>query len=178
MTAPLGAKRIVPSLNHSPGSVDNVSGDAHPESPNGVSKSRFPSRPTPAGGRRIGLDQSETRAKKGTMRKRPRRRDPEAALDRGIRSLLGKKPEDYSPDDWHSLREQLRLEILHPGQFVAFRDHFQGEGASRRLIRREVVHASRSLAAISKHVDRLPEKKRHAIYIDYVEPATARRLGP
>jgi hypothetical protein len=91
--------------------------------------------------------------------------------------MLGQRPEAYSADDWRSLREGLRLSVLYPGRYVAFRDHYQGEGPSRRLVRREVVHSSRSLAAVNKRIDSLPEKERPNICIDYVEPSEARARG-
>jgi hypothetical protein len=103
--------------------------------------------------------------------------DPEAKLDQGIRRMLDKGPTDYSPEDWRSLREQLRLSLLYKGKVVAFRDHYQGEGDGRRLVRREVLCASRSISVVSKFVDRLPEEEQRGVYIDSVEPRPARRRG-
>jgi hypothetical protein len=110
--------------------------------------------------------------------KRPRKpQDLEAKLDRGVREVVGKGPEEYSPEDWRSLREQLRLCILYPGKVVAFRDHYEGEGDSRRLVRREVLRASRSLWAVGKYLDKLPEEEQRDVYLDSVEPRSLRRRG-
>lgn len=110
-------------------------------------------------------------------KRRRQRRDPEVRLDQGVRALVGTEYQTYSKEDQHCLREQLRLTVLHPGQYVAFRDYFRGEGDTRRLVRREVLRASRSLAAVSKHVEALPEHERQTVYVDYVEPAEVRTRG-
>src|SRR5262249_30769442 len=116
--------------------------------------------------------------KEGDMEKRTRRQpDPEEKLDRGVRALVGKSAADYQPDDWRSLREQLRLQVLYPGRFVAFCDRYEGEGESRRLVERKVLGISRSLAGINKQIDRLPEKERQGVLIDFVEPSAAAGRG-
>jgi hypothetical protein len=122
------------------------------------------------GGQRIGRKAKS--AKEGEVEKKPRRGpDTEQILDRGIKSLIGKQAIDYSlPDDWRSLREHLRIHILHPGKFVAFRDHFKFVGDTRRLVEREIICASRSLAAVTKKIDQLPPEEVNEVIIDYVEP--------
>jgi hypothetical protein len=115
----------------------------------------------------------------GTNNRSRKLPDPEAKLDRGIRAMLGKGPADYSPEDWRSLREQLRLSMLYRGKVVAFRDHYQGEGDSRRLVRREVLCASRSSFVVSKYIDQLPENEQQGVYMFHVErePRQTRRHG-
>ncbi len=102
--------------------------------------------------------------------KRGRGKDLEAKLDRGIKALLGRGPEDYTADQWRGLREQLRLDILYPGQYVAYRDHYDGEYGSRRLVRREVLDTSRSLRALQKRFVRLPQEEQQEVWISYIEP--------
>jgi hypothetical protein len=115
----------------------------------------------------------------GTNHRSRKPPDLEAKLDREVQALVGKGPADYSPEDWRSLREQLRLCALYPGKVVAFRDHYEGEGDSRRLVRREVLCASRSGVVVSRYVSRLPEEEWPGVYMDHVEPKprTPRRRG-
>src|SRR5262245_58555132 len=96
-------------------------------------------------------------------------RDEEARLDREIRSLLGKGPLDYRPDEWLGLREQLRLALLYPGRYVAFRDHYTGEGASLRLRHREVLFNSRSLTALNRRLAKLPEDSQQGVQVAFIE---------
>ena len=100
-------------------------------------------------------------------------RDAEARLDRKIRSLLGKGPLDYAAEEWHGLREQLRLALLYPGRYVAFRDHYTGEGASLRLTHREVLLDSRSLAALNQRLAKLPEETQQGVHVAFVDPEQA-----
>lgn len=104
-------------------------------------------------------------------------RKQEEKLDRGIEALLHRAQDDFSPPDWRSIRERLRLIVLYPGRYVAFRDKFEGEGASRRLIDRKVLCASRSLAAVSRQIECLPEQEQREVYIDFVEPTKTRRAA-
>ena len=100
-------------------------------------------------------------------------RDGEARLDRKIRSLFGKGPLDHRPEDWRGLREQLRLALLYPGRYVAFRDHSTGKGASLRLLHREVLFDSRSLVALNKRLAKLPEEAQQEVQVAFVEPDQA-----
>jgi hypothetical protein len=94
--------------------------------------------------------------------------DEEVQLDQRIRSTLGTGPEEYPADHWRGLREHARLPLLYPGQFVAFRDHYE-EWAGRRLARREVLHAAASLEQVQEHVAQLPENEQQGVEITYVE---------
>jgi hypothetical protein len=106
-----------------------------------------------------------------------RRQREEAKLDAGVKALLNKGPEDYTPSEWQSVREHLRLVVLYPGKYVAFRDCFKGEGQARRLVQRQILRTSTSLVAVSRHIDRLPEKERQGVLIDFVEPAETSPRG-
>lgn len=100
-----------------------------------------------------------------------RRQKEEEKLDRGIELLLHRGRTAYSnPEVWLEFREQMRLTVLYPGRWVAFRDHFEGEGVSRRLLRREVLRSARSAFAVSKYLASLPEKEQRGVFIDFVEP--------
>jgi hypothetical protein len=96
--------------------------------------------------------------------------DEEAELDRRIQSLLGDGPDAYTPEDWCGLREQLRLDLLYAGQFVAYRDHYEGEGDRRRLVRREVLHASATLDDLHEHLGHLPAEQQRGATVSYIEP--------
>src|SRR5262245_28276385 len=79
-----------------------------------------------------------------------RRPEEEAELDRRIKELTGEGPENNTPEGWAGMREQMRLELLYPGLFVAFRDHHQGKGKRRRLVWREVLCSARTLEKLSE----------------------------
>ena len=100
--------------------------------------------------------------------------DLEAKLDRGVKALVGRGPADYTLEDWRGLREQLRLQVLYPGKYVASRDHYQGEADGRRLVHREVLYASRSLAAVQKRIAELPEEEQRIVDLDYVDKTNGR----
>jgi hypothetical protein len=95
----------------------------------------------------------------------------ETELDNGLRRLLGKGAEAYTPAEWAALREQLRLSVLYPGEHVAFRDHW---GRDEQLIRREVLFHSRSLKAVQVYLDQLPTSERDGVCLDHVEPDRTR----
>jgi hypothetical protein len=95
--------------------------------------------------------------------------DLEAKLDRGVKALVGRGPADYAPEDWISLREHLRLEVLYPGKYVAYWNHYQGGGDCGRLARRDVLFASRSLAAVQKRIAQLSEEERRTIRLTVVD---------
>lgn len=100
----------------------------------------------------------------------PQRPAPdEARLEEAVKQLAGAGPESCTPEEWASLCEQLRLQALYPGQYVAWRDDYQGEGPARRLLRREVLCASRNAAEVRAHVARLPDNELIGVFIDYVE---------
>jgi hypothetical protein len=60
----------------------------------------------------------------------------------------------------------LRLDLLYPGQLVAFRDQRDEAG---KLVFREVVCASSSLPKVHRHLAALPEAQRHNLLLDRVE---------
>ncbi len=101
----------------------------------------------------------------------------EAKLDKGIFAMFGTGPGDYSPEDWRSLREHARLNVLYVGRFVAFRDHREGEGDNYRLVRREVVASSKSLWALQKRLAALPKAVTDHLCTIYVEPPGTNWIG-
>jgi len=68
------------------------------------------------------------------------------------------------------MREQLRLDLLYAGQFVAYCDHYEGEGDSRRLVRREVLGASTSLPELHGCLSRLSDEQQRGAIVSYIEP--------
>jgi hypothetical protein len=93
----------------------------------------------------------------------------EARLVEEVKRLAGTGPESFSPEDWASLCEQLRLQALYPGQYVAWRDHFRGEGNRRRLVRREILCASPRAAVVRKELARLSDAELYGVFMDYIE---------
>lgn len=95
--------------------------------------------------------------------------DLEAKLDRGVQALVGRGPADYAPEEWTSLREHLRLQILYPGKVVAYRNHYQGGGDYGLLARCEVLYVARSFNAVWKWITQLPKKEQRGIWFEEVE---------
>jgi hypothetical protein len=104
--------------------------------------------------------------KKSSRKKPP---DEEARLDRGIKAFLGNGPADFSPERWKLYREQVRLMVLYPGKFVAHRDYFEGEGNQLRMVKCEVLCASRSLAGLHKRLAKLSKRAQRGAWVSYVE---------
>jgi hypothetical protein len=102
-----------------------------------------------------------------------RSRNEEARLDRKMKALLGKGPEDYSASEWQGMREQMRLCLLYPGCYVAHRDHHTGEGPSWRLVRREVLFVCRTLIGLNRRLATLPDPDDPDVRIVYVDPPDA-----
>jgi hypothetical protein len=82
---------------------------------------------------------------------------------------MGTGPENYSPEQWRSLRAHARLPLLYAGWFVAFRDSYEGEGDARRLVHREVLCASRTLEGLHERLAALPEEQQRGVQMIYVE---------
>jgi hypothetical protein len=105
----------------------------------------------------------------------------EALLDRKLKSLLGKGPQDYRPEQWRSLRERLRLPLLYSGQYVAYCDHYEGEGEARRLQHREVLCAAESLAALNERLEQVlqekPDIKQNGVQVSRVDPQPGTARG-
>jgi hypothetical protein len=93
----------------------------------------------------------------------------EAKLDKWIQKVIGTGPENYTPENWCSLREQMRLTALYTGKCVAFRDHrkLDGEGLPYPA-RRESLRVSRSMMVIIKYVASLPEDEQRDVFMVYV----------
>jgi hypothetical protein len=56
-----------------------------------------------------------------------------------------------------------------PRQYVAWRDHFKGEGKGRRLVRREVLCASPRVAIVRQHLAQLSDDELYGVFMDYIE---------
>jgi hypothetical protein len=95
----------------------------------------------------------------------------EAKLDKWIRKVIGTGPENYTPENWCSLRENMRLTALYTGKCVAFRDHrkLDGEGLPY-LARREILRVSRSMRVIINFVASLPEEEERDVFMVYMDP--------
>jgi hypothetical protein len=93
----------------------------------------------------------------------------ESDLDKEVEHLVGKGPDGYSPADWTSLREHLRLQALHAGEYVAWRDHFEKRGSERRLVRREVLCASARSSVVRKFLGALSDQELADVFMDYIE---------
>jgi hypothetical protein len=57
-------------------------------------------------------DNKKAPPKRARQPRRGRLKNEEARLDQAIQSVLGKGPEDYTPEQWQGLREQTRLTPL------------------------------------------------------------------
>jgi hypothetical protein len=99
--------------------------------------------------------------------KRVNTNDPH--LDEAVRQFLGVGPESYAPRDWVSLREQCRLQVLYPGQVVAYRDHYRGRGKARRLALREVLCADPCGTVVSNYLARLSDEELYGVFMNYIE---------
>jgi hypothetical protein len=65
----------------------------------------------------------------------------EGILDEGIKKILRKGPQDFSPENWKAVKESLRLKVLYPGMYVVHWDEWMGEGDTLRLVERKVLRA-------------------------------------
>jgi hypothetical protein len=104
-------------------------------------------------------------------------KNDEARLDKGLIRLMGMKPDSSTPEEWAALREEFRLQILFPGQYVAFRDHYEKQGKVERFLHREVLSHSKSLATVQRFIGRLPEEEQRGVFLDYVEAPDEHTLG-
>ena len=105
-----------------------------------------------------------------TKRAKPdRQSNGEARLEEEVKRLAGVGPESFSPEDWTSFCEQLRLQALYPSQYVAWRDHYRGKGKNRRLVRREILSASPRAAIVTKYLAGLSHDELYGVFMDYIE---------
>jgi hypothetical protein len=73
---------------------------------------------------------------------------------------------DRSPDAVALLRENVRLQCLHPNEYVAYIDCWTVQGDLRSLVRRVVAH-SPSLSELYHDLAALPSHDCAAVIIDY-----------
>jgi hypothetical protein len=95
--------------------------------------------------------------------------DGDAHLEEAIRQLTGTGRGSCTPEQWAGLCEQLRLQALYPKQYVAWRDHHQGKGKKRKLVRCEVLCASPRAAVVRKYLARLSDDELYGVFMDYIE---------
>jgi hypothetical protein len=93
----------------------------------------------------------------------------EARLDRKLKKLLGKGLEHSTPERWRDLRAMHRINLLYPGQYVAYRNPPLPSGGTDPR-NDEVLHASRNLWALNRWIDKLPPEEQRGVNIIYVEP--------
>jgi hypothetical protein len=96
----------------------------------------------------------------------------EEKLDEAVRRALeGLPPEQRSLAEQVlvSIRERLRLSVLHRGEYVAYRDHWKGRGAKRVLVRREVIAHGKDVTAVQAARDRIPPARRRLVVLDFIE---------
>jgi hypothetical protein len=105
----------------------------------------------------------------------------EKMLDERIRTLLGKGSGDYSPEDWQSVRENLRLSLLYPGRHVVFRDRWQGRGDNLRLVERRVLfdspNADEARTRFQQELEATPLEEQPNLGLTFVEATRSQRRG-
>lgn len=92
----------------------------------------------------------------------------ETNLDEAMRAFLGEGPEAHSPQEWLGLCNLLKLQALYPGQFVAWRDHYEGEDDERRLVFREILFASKRGADVRRKLAKLSDEELYGVFMGYV----------
>jgi hypothetical protein len=84
----------------------------------------------------------------------------ERKLDKAAKQFLAQMAAPshppLSPRGWASLREHLRVTTLYPGQHVVAREHWEGEGENRLLVRCEILFHSKSLRKTQRFLQQLP----------------------
>ncbi len=93
----------------------------------------------------------------------------ENRLDKEFARLFGQKLDHLTDRDWRSAREEMRLDILYRGEFVAHRDHYTGRGRNRRLALREVFCHSTELKEVQPFFRTIPEDEQHYYHLSYVD---------
>jgi hypothetical protein len=116
-------------------------------------------------------------AKEGEPMVANRKPAEQRRLEAGVRDLTGETPEGLGPTDWTSLCEQFSLQVLYPGEHVAFRDHYEGSEKERRLVQREVICHSRNLLAVQKKLDALGPDEQAGVVMHYVQPTQGQRTS-
>jgi len=68
-----------------------------------------------------------------------------------------------------SILEDLALRFEHPGEYVAYIDHYRVRGRIRRLSR-EILGHSTDLSVVKAAFARFDSKKRAQVQVEYLEP--------
>jgi hypothetical protein len=95
-------------------------------------------------------------AKKTTSRHEADERKLDKAAEQFVAQMARPCHLPLSPKGWASLREHLRFD-LYRGQYVVFRDHWEGEGDDQLLVRREILFHSKSRRKAYQFLEKLPE---------------------
>jgi hypothetical protein len=98
----------------------------------------------------------------------------ERALDRVARDFAKKKRVSLSDKEFASVREQLRVDALYPGEHVVFRDHYEGKGDSLHLARREILFHSKHHSEAQQFFQNLPLADKANTCLDYAESKASR----
>ena len=97
-------------------------------------------------------------------------------LAKEIEQLLGRDAFTALPEDQQNgLKQQYKLLILYPSEFVVFRDHWQGEGNDKFLKEREVLCHSRREDVARQFLANLPDEEAHNAFMEFVESAKRRK---
>ena len=94
-------------------------------------------------------------------------------LEERIRRLVGPEYDTLSEEIRHGMKQQHKLPLLYPGEFVAFRDHWEGQGDDVKLTNREVLRHSRRRKVVEDFILNLGED-RWGVFMEYVEPTKRR----
>ncbi len=73
-----------------------------------------------------------------------------------------------APEGWASLREHLRFN-LYRGQYIVYRDHWQGEGDEQLLVRREILFHSKSRQRAFRFLEELPKDQAQDVSCSYID---------
>ncbi len=99
----------------------------------------------------------------------------EEKLEKEVDQMTKGRP-SYNDRDKTDLREHLRVR-LYEGQYVLFRDHYEGQSPDVFLARREILCHSPRREEVYSVYDSLSEQDRKGVNIDYIAPHTARPRG-
>jgi hypothetical protein len=104
----------------------------------------------------------------------PKGSETESNLDKEVERMTSGHSA-YTATDKIDLREHLRVQLLYPGEHVLFRDHYEGEGSSIYLARREVLCHSLHREVVYSHYDTLSAENRTGVHIEYVAPRAGKQ---
>jgi hypothetical protein len=89
-----------------------------------------------------------------------------AAMDEALRRAR-QDAAGLPPEGLARICEDLRLQFLYPGEYVAYVDSWQGKRPTRQLARRVIAHAA-AYPEVLEHLTSLPDKLRSRAQVTYV----------